>query len=164
VRLAHQFAIENENVRGDMVEVTEFPYLVERYDVQGVPRTVINESSAIEGALPETMFVEQVLPKANLVLADNYDQAVAMLRDDKAIAMVADYPICFLTVYRYPDGGMATLSKPISYEPIGVALPASDPLLVNWVQNVFNFLEKTGELDALTQRWFRDTSWISQLP
>ena len=44
-----------------MVEVTEFPYLVERYSVQGVPRTVINESSAIEGALPEAMFVEQVL-------------------------------------------------------------------------------------------------------
>jgi predicted DsbA family dithiol-disulfide isomerase len=61
VRLAHQFAIENENVRGDMVEVTEFPYLVERYDVQGVPRTVINESSAIEGALPEAVFIERVL-------------------------------------------------------------------------------------------------------
>jgi len=44
-----------------MVEVTEFPYLVERYGVQGVPRTVINESSAVEGALPEAMFLEQVL-------------------------------------------------------------------------------------------------------
>lgn len=64
MRLAHQFAIENELVRGDMVEVTEFPYLVERYDVQGVPRTVINESSAVEGALPEAMFVEQVLAAA----------------------------------------------------------------------------------------------------
>jgi len=29
--------------------------------VQGVPRTVINESSAVEGALPEAMFLEQVL-------------------------------------------------------------------------------------------------------
>ena len=61
MRLAHQFAVENDLVRGDMIEVTEFPYLVERYSVQGVPRTVINESSAIEGALPEAMFVDQVL-------------------------------------------------------------------------------------------------------
>jgi len=118
---------------------------------------------ALKGSTSQT-FVEKLIPKANLVLADDYDQAVTMVKNDKAIAMVADYPICFVSVYRYPDGGLATLSKPISYEPIGVGLPASDPLLVNWVQNVLNFLEKTGELDALTQRWFRDTSWISRLP
>jgi len=47
---------------------------------------------------------------------------------------------------------------------LGIALPASDPLLVNWVQNVLNFLDKTGQLDAITQRWFNDTSWISRLP
>ncbi len=118
---------------------------------------------ALKGSTSQT-FVEKAMPKAKLILADDYDQAVAAVKNDKAIAMVADYPICFVTVNRYPDGAMATLNKPISYEPIGVALPANDPLLVNWVQNVFNFLEKTGELEALTQRWFRDTSWISRLP
>jgi len=118
---------------------------------------------ALKGSTSQT-FVEKLIPKAKLVLAEDYDQAVTMVKNDKAIAMVADYPICFVSLYRYPDGGLATLSKPISYEPIGVGLPASDPLLVNWVQNVLNFLEKTGELDALTQRWFRDTSWIGRLP
>jgi polar amino acid transport system substrate-binding protein len=118
---------------------------------------------ALKGSTSQ-VFVERLLPKAKLQLADDYDQAVAMVRDNKVRAMVADYPICSVSVYRYPDGGLATLSKPISYEPIGVALPASDPLLVNWVQNVLNFLEKTGQLEAITQRWFRDTSWISRLP
>ena len=118
---------------------------------------------ALKGSTSQA-FVEKLMPKAKLVLSGDYDQAVAMVKNDKAIAMVADYPICFLSVYRYPDGGLATLSKPISYEPIGVALPASDPLLVNWVQNALSFFEKTGELDALTQRWFRDTSCISRLP
>ena len=110
------------------------------------------------------MFVERMLPKAKLVLADDYAQAVAMVRDDKAQAMVADYPICMVSVYRYPDDGLATLTKPISYEPIGVALQANDPLLVNWLQNFFNYLEKTGELDLLIQRWLKETSWVSQLP
>ena len=118
---------------------------------------------ALKGSTSQ-MFVEKLMPKAKLVLADDYDQAVAAVKNDKAIAMVADYPICFVTVNRYPDAGLATLTKPISYEPIGVALPSSDPLLVNWVQNALYFFEKTGELDALTQRWFRDTSWISRLP
>jgi polar amino acid transport system substrate-binding protein len=110
------------------------------------------------------MFVEKLIPKAKLVLADDYDQAVAMVRNDKAVAMVADYPICMVSVYRYPDAGFLTLSEPISYEPIGIALPPNDPLLVNWVQNVLHHLEKTGELEALIQRWFKDTSWISRLP
>jgi len=118
---------------------------------------------ALKGSTSQT-FVEKLMPKAKLVLSDDYDKAVAMVKNDGAIAMVADYPICFLSVHRYPEVGFATLTKPISYEPIGIALPASDPLLLNWLQNVLNFLEKTGELEAVTQRWFRDTSWISQLP
>ena len=118
---------------------------------------------ALKGSTSQT-FVEKLMPKAKLVLSDDYDKAVAMVKNDGAIAMVADYPICFLSVHRYPEVGFATLTKPISYEPIGIALPASDPLLLNWVQNVLSFLEKTGELESLTQRWFKDTSWISQLP
>ena len=118
---------------------------------------------ALKGSTSQ-MFVEKLMPKAKLVLADDYGQAVAMVRDDKAIAMVADYPICLVSVYRYPDAGLATLSKPISYEPIGVALPASDPLLVNWVQNYLNTLEKTGAMEALVDRWFKDISWVSRLP
>jgi polar amino acid transport system substrate-binding protein len=118
---------------------------------------------ALKGSTSQ-MFVERLIPKAKLVLADNYDQAVAALRNDQAVAMVADYPICMVSVYRYPDAGFATLSKPISYEPIGVALPANDPLLVNWVQNSLNFLEKTGEMENLMARWLKDSSWLNRLP
>ncbi len=118
---------------------------------------------ALKGSTSQ-MFVEKLMPKAKLVLADDYDQAVGMVRNDKAVAMVADYPICMVSVYRFPDAGLITLGKPISYEPVGVALPPNDPLLVNWVQNVLHLLEKTGELDVLMQRWFKDTSWVSRLP
>ena len=77
--------------------------------------------------------------------------------------MVADYPICLVSVTRYPDAGLATLSKPLSYEPIGVAVPPNDPLLVNWVQNSLNFIEKTGEFEAIKQKWLNDSSWVNQL-
>ncbi len=118
---------------------------------------------ALKGSTSQ-MFVEKLIPRAKLLLADDYDQAVASVRDDKAVAMVADYPICMVSVYRYPDAGFITLNKPISYEPIGVALPANDPLLVNWVQNSLNFLDKTGEIEGLMVRWLKDTSWLSRLP
>jgi polar amino acid transport system substrate-binding protein len=118
---------------------------------------------ALKGSTSQ-MFVERLIPKAKLVLADDYDQAVASVRNDKAVAMVADYPICVVSVHRYPDAGFITLGKPISYEPVGVALPANDPLLVNWVQNSLHFLEKSGEMEGLMVRWFKDTSWLSRLP
>lgn len=44
-----------------MVEANEFPHLANKYDVYGVPRTVINEYIHIEGAVPESMLVEGLM-------------------------------------------------------------------------------------------------------
>ncbi|MDY7076267.1 MAG: thioredoxin family protein [Chloroflexota bacterium] len=60
VILAHQMAIASSMVRADMVEATEFPHLSTKYQVMGVPRTVINETIHIEGAAPEAMVLEKV--------------------------------------------------------------------------------------------------------
>jgi predicted DsbA family dithiol-disulfide isomerase len=38
-----------------MVEAQEFPHLATKYQVMGVPRTVINETTHVEGAAPESM-------------------------------------------------------------------------------------------------------------
>jgi polar amino acid transport system substrate-binding protein len=109
-------------------------------------------------------FVETVLPKATLSLVNTYDEGVKMVLEDKVKAMVADYPICVISVFRYPDKGLASLVTPLTYEPIGVALPPSDPLLVNWVQNFLITAETTGALEALKAKWFRDASWLKELP
>jgi predicted DsbA family dithiol-disulfide isomerase len=44
-----------------MVEAVEFPHLANRYQVMGVPRTVINETNAVEGMVPESALVEALL-------------------------------------------------------------------------------------------------------
>ena len=64
VRLGHQFACESPRIVADMVEATEFPYLGQKYQVIGVPRTIINESIVVEGAVPEETFLEHVLKAA----------------------------------------------------------------------------------------------------
>ena len=61
IRLAHQFAIENDLIKADMVEATEFPQLAQKYNVMSVPKTIINETVDFVGALPEEQFVEHVL-------------------------------------------------------------------------------------------------------
>jgi glutaredoxin-like protein len=60
VMLAHQMAIASPLIRADMVEAMEFPHLAIKYQVMGVPRTVINETVHIEGAAPESMVVARL--------------------------------------------------------------------------------------------------------
>jgi hypothetical protein len=47
-------------VKADMIEATEFPHLAMKYNVMGVPRTVINETEFLEGAAPENMVVDKI--------------------------------------------------------------------------------------------------------
>ena len=51
-------------------------------------------------------FVEQAAPKAQLVPTKSYDVAVDMLLKGKINAVVADYPFCAFTAFRYPDKGI----------------------------------------------------------
>lgn len=60
VVLAHQLAFASDKVTADMVEVSEFPHLGQRYQVMGVPRTMIGEEVYIEGAAPEAMVLEKL--------------------------------------------------------------------------------------------------------
>lgn len=61
VRMAHKMAIESEFITADMVEATEFPHLSMRYNVRGVPRTMVGEEFPIEGAVPENIYVQKVV-------------------------------------------------------------------------------------------------------
>jgi glutaredoxin-like protein len=61
VILAHKLALASDKITADMVEATEFPHLSNRYQVYGVPRTVINDVVHIEGAVPETALVAELM-------------------------------------------------------------------------------------------------------
>jgi predicted DsbA family dithiol-disulfide isomerase len=76
VLLAHQMAIESDLIRGDMVEVIEFPHLATRYQVMGVPRTVINETIHIEGAVPEPMLMAEFAKVLNPKQAEKPEKKV----------------------------------------------------------------------------------------
>jgi len=56
------FALETKGlVRADMVEAIEFPHLANKYQVFGVPRTVINDKIHQEGAVPEPILLAKLL-------------------------------------------------------------------------------------------------------
>ena len=60
VVLAHQMAFYSDRVKADMVEATEFPHLAQKYQVMGVPKTVVNEKAFQEGAAPEKVIAEKI--------------------------------------------------------------------------------------------------------
>jgi len=61
VTLAHRMAVESPFIRASCVEATEFMELSRKFRVTGVPKTVVNESIEILGALPEDQFVRTVV-------------------------------------------------------------------------------------------------------
>ncbi|MDE0884574.1 MAG: transporter substrate-binding domain-containing protein [Myxococcota bacterium] len=119
--------------------------------------------SALAGSTSED-FIRKRLPSARLTTTADSDQAVKMVLDGTADAMVADLPICVISVLRNPRAGLVTVSTPFTFDPIGAALPAHDPLFLNLVENFMLNLEGSGLMEQLTQRWFNDPSWLEEMP
>jgi len=118
---------------------------------------------ALRGSTSQA-FVEEVIPKATLFVTNDYDEAVKMVLEDKVQAMVADYPICVVSVFRYPEAGLLSVVTPLTYEPLGIAVPAGDPLLVNYLENFLNTMAGSGMLEELRLKWFAKGSWLNELP
>jgi glutaredoxin-like protein len=59
---AFRLAVESPNVTASMVEATEFPHLANKYQVSGVPHTVIGDSpQPMIGAYPEAAALDLIL-------------------------------------------------------------------------------------------------------
>ncbi len=119
--------------------------------------------AALENSTSQA-FIERWVPDAQFVPIQDYDVGVQMVLNDEVDALVADMPITLLSLLRYPDAGLATLAEPLTIEPIGIAVPASDNRFRGLVQNFMDTLEGTGILEALRVKWLEDGSWIAALP
>jgi len=54
-------AFASPHITAVAVEAMEFPDLARKYQVSGVPKTVVNDEIEILGALPQDMYIDQVL-------------------------------------------------------------------------------------------------------
>lgn len=119
--------------------------------------------AALEGSTSQR-FVERQLEGAKLVKVDAYDAGVAMVLDGSVDLMVADYPICVLSVLRHGEDGLVTLAEPMTIEPIGMAVRPGDSLLLNMLENYLGALQGIGVLDELEAKWFDDAGWLILVP
>jgi glutaredoxin-like protein len=61
VHLANQFAIESAQITATAIDATSYPDLVRRYNVNGVPKTVVNDAVEMVGAISEAQLVDAVV-------------------------------------------------------------------------------------------------------
>jgi len=108
-------------------------------------------------------FAQEDVPKAKLVLTNTLDEGVTLVRKGKVDALLADHPFCMVTVYRYRNEHLETLDTPFTFEPLGIALPPNDPLLINWTENALADLDDSGILLDTMYKWFEEDSWVEQL-
>ena len=59
--VAHKLAVESDFIRADVIDGSEFPQLVQKYAVMGVPKVIINEKIEFVGAFNEDLFAEHVV-------------------------------------------------------------------------------------------------------
>lgn len=59
--LANRMALANANITATTVQATELFDLARKYRVTGVPKTVVNETIEVLGALPEPDFIRAAL-------------------------------------------------------------------------------------------------------
>jgi len=86
VQTAHQFAYVNDHIRADMIEGSHFLDLTRKYQVEGVPKTIINETIALEGAHPEAVLY---LAMVQAVDPEEYQRIEAAMRDMEGVRKVA---------------------------------------------------------------------------
>ena len=108
-------------------------------------------------------FIKQAAPKAQFVPIKSYDEALEMLLKGKVNAIVADYPFCAFTAFRYQDKGIVAGQSKFTVEPLGIAIH-EDALLINWLGNFLSMFDASGQLKKLTEKWFQDGSWVKELP
>lgn len=109
-------------------------------------------------------FVKMAAPNAELVEVADTSEAVRMVVAGEVSGMVADEPTVVLAVLRNPDAGLVTLEKPLTVEPMGIAINADDPEFHSLVANYVKAYEGTGLLTALRKKWLEDSGWIAALP
>lgn len=119
--------------------------------------------TALDGSTSAEL-IQTAMPEAVFKPAVNYKEAVAMVLNNQADAMISDYHACVLALVQHPNADLIALISPFTYEPLGIALPPGDVHYLNWVSNFLNIMEASDGLVALKLKWIENTSWVNELP
>lgn len=112
--------------------------------------------AVLKGSTSED-FARMLLSKANIVAVKDYATGIKMVADNKVSAMLTEFPICMSATKKHADKGFVSIFSTLTYEPIGIALPSNDPLLINWTENFLERIDQVGLMELLVNKWLIET-------
>jgi polar amino acid transport system substrate-binding protein len=118
---------------------------------------------AVPGGTTSEMTAKNSVPKAQIKVAKDMNEAMKLLLDGKVKAVMSDTAACAVETIRYKEKKIVS-TPPLTFEPIGIAIAENDPLFFNFLSNFMSGMKGSGDLDMLTNKWFKDPSWIKDLP
>ena len=99
-------------------------------------------------------FVKELLPNIERIPVDSVDSGTGMVTKGEVNAFLTDFPVCLSVMNRNPESGFQSVVSLLTYEPIGIALPANDPLFINLAENFIDRAESVGLIQGLGVKWF----------
>jgi polar amino acid transport system substrate-binding protein len=118
---------------------------------------------AVPAGTTSEIVAKKYLTSTKLTVTKNMDSALKLLLSGKIKAVLTDNATASVESFRYGDKGIISTGA-MTFEPIGIAVTGEDPLLLNWLENTLGTMKGGGEMDALTDKWFKDPSWVKELP
>jgi len=112
--------------------------------------------AVLQGSTSEAI-ARQLFTGVTVVPLEDFSLAAQMIERDEIGGLLTDFPICKAMIKENPDADFVALFSLLTYEPIGIALPANDAQFINWTQNFLHRLEGTDTLLALKEKWFGAT-------
>jgi len=117
---------------------------------------------AVPKGTTSEMIARNDISKAKLTIAKDMDEALKLLLDGKVKAILTDSATGSVATVRYKDKGIVA-TNPLTFEPIGIAVPANDPLFLNFLDNVLGGLKGSGALQMMMEKWFKEGAWLQEL-
>ncbi len=131
--------------------MTKISTLAAAKDAKEVDSTT--KTMAVMKNTTSELFVKNVLPHVQATSVDSQEDAVKLVKQDKAQALMTDYPVCMSIIQSNPDAGFVAAFTKLTFEPIGIAVPAGDTHFLNWTNNFLQRATATGLLNVLGNKW-----------
>jgi polar amino acid transport system substrate-binding protein len=118
---------------------------------------------AVPAGTTSELVAKNNVPKARITVTKDMNEAVKLLLDGKIKAIMSDTSTSAVETVRHKDKNIVS-TPPLTFEPFGIAIAENDPLFFNFVSNFISGMKGSGELENVTNKWFKDSSWIKDLP
>lgn len=112
------------------------------------------------------LVARKLFKKAKIITFDTESDAVNEVSSGKANAFIYDQPYNVLYMAKKQNSQLVHLDKPVTYEPLGIAIKKGDPDMLNWLNAFIRQIQGdklVGFYDKIYKKWFIETNWIKRV-